>query len=167
MEGTAWGRSVLSNTAQEVNHHPELILAGRRMNDSMARHISDTLMLEIVKQKTPLTDFRILIMGITFKENCPDIRNTKVIDIYNYFKAIGIKIDVFDPYANAYDVQKELNIKLQKDLKNCYYNAIIIAVSHDEFKSMTPDTIMQFGTEDVIVYDLKHIMPNKEGFLRL
>lgn len=157
----------LTHKAQEVNHHPELILAGRRMNDSMAKYISDTLMLEIVKQKIPLTDLRMLIMGITFKENCPDIRNTKVIDIYNYFSDLGINVDVFDPCANPYDVQKELKIKLQKSLKNSNYNAIIIAVSHDEFKSMTPDTIMQFGTEDVIVYDLKHIMPNEEGFLRL
>ena len=75
----------LTHKAQEVNHHPELILAGRRMNDSMAKHISDTLMLEIIKNKSSLANFRILIMGITFKENCPDIRNTKVIDIYNYF----------------------------------------------------------------------------------
>ena len=157
----------LTHKAKEVNHHPELILAGRRMNDSMAKHVSDTLMLEIVKKKIPLTNFRILIMGITFKENCSDIRNTKVINIYDYFKEIGIKVDVFDPYANDLEVQKEFKITLQKDLKNFNYNAIIIAVSHDEFKSMTPDTIMKFGTKDVIVYDLKHIMPDEAGFLRL
>ena len=157
----------LTHKAQEVNHHPELILAGRRMNDSMAKYISDTLMLEIVKQKIPLTDFCMLIMGITFKENCPDIRNTKVIDIYNYFSDIGINVDVFDPCANPDDVQKELKITLQKDLTNSKYNVIIIAVAHDEFRSMSPDRIIQFGTNDVIVYDLKHIMPDEVNVLRL
>ena len=157
----------LTHKAQEVNHHPELILAGRRMNDSMAKHISDTLMLEIIKNKSSLTDFRILIMGITFKENCPDIRNTKVIDVYNYFKDIGIKVDVFDPHANAEEVQKELKIKLKRNLKHSNYNAIIIAVAHDEFKSMKSEEIMQFGAEDVIVYDLKHILPDEARCLRL
>jgi UDP-N-acetyl-D-galactosamine dehydrogenase len=137
------------------------------MNDSMAKHISETLMQEIVKKKASLSDFRILIMGITFKENCPDIRNTKVIDIYNYFTDLGIKVDVFDPCANAFDVQKELKITLQSNIRKFTYNAIIIAVSHDEFKSMKPSQIMQFGTKNVILYDLKHIMPDEVRCLRL
>ena len=157
----------LTHKAQEVNHHPELILAGRRLNDNMAKHISDTLMQEIIKNKSSLADFRILIMGITFKENCPDIRNTKVINIYNYFKNIGINADVFDPCADAGDVEKELKITLKSDLTNSNYNAIIIAVAHDEFKSMNPDEIINFGTEDVIIYDLKYIMPDEARCLRL
>ena len=157
----------LTYKAQEVNYEPELILAGRRLNDKMADYVSENLILELIKNNGLKSDFKILLMGITFKENCPDIRNTKAYDIYKYFKNIGINLDVYDPCANSKDVLEKYNILLKDRLECSNYDAIIIAVAHDIFKKMSYNCIKKLGNDKVLIYDLKYIFPDDVNCLRL
>ena len=157
----------LTYKAEEVNYKPELILAGRKLNDNMAEYISQNIILELTSNNMKMSDCKILIMGITFKENCPDIRNTKSFDIYKYLKNKGIRVDVYDPCANETEVLNELNIKLKKDLIKSKYNAIIITVAHNSFKDMTYHYVKELGVKDAFIYDLKYIFPDNVDCLRL
>lgn len=155
----------LAQKAQEVGHNPEIILGGRRINDNMANFIVTDLIKELILNKVKIYDSKILILGITFKENCPDIRNSKVIDIHNELIKYGIEVDVFDNWASEEDVKKYYSIKLIKDKKkiiNKNYSAIIIAVAHDEFKS-----INLFRNNNCFVYDLKSVLDKKDSNKRL
>ena len=157
----------LTYKAQQVGYNPEIILAGRKLNDSMSEIIANKTLHELDLRKKDNTDSRILIMGITFKENCPDIRNTKVIDLIGSLSEKGCHIDVYDPWVEVSGIKEIENINFTFNLKENFYDAIIIAVAHDEFRSLDPKKIASLKKENGFIYDLKHILPREISDYRL
>lgn len=146
----------LVHKAQAVGYHPEVISSGRRVNNSIAEHIANKTLKLMIKEGLKIKDSNVLLMGITFKENCPDIRNTKVIDIYSELTEFGLSVDVLDPWADAEEVYAEYNIKTIKehdDKKD--YQALIVAVAHDQFKTFDFD---KYKSKGAIIYDAKNIV---------
>jgi UDP-N-acetyl-D-galactosamine dehydrogenase len=155
----------LAQKAQEVGYNPEIILAGRRMNDSMGKHVSTELIKLMMRRNMKVMESRVLILGFTFKENCPDIRNTRVIDIYEELRSFDIKIDIYDPLANAEEVLSEygLNIlPLMPEPQFSKYSAVVFAVSHKAFESLVFEK-----SEGLIVYDVKGVLPKHKVDARL
>jgi len=145
----------LAQKAQEVGYHPEIILAGRRLNDSMGAHVAGEVVKLMLKSGKPVKDSKILLLGITFKENCPDIRNTRATDIVTELKTYGVNIDIYDPWANPTEVKHEYNLNiLSKYPEGNGYSAIILAVAHNEFKEINLKE--HKGT---IIFDVKGILP--------
>ncbi|SKB93858.1 nucleotide sugar dehydrogenase [Daejeonella lutea] len=147
----------LAQKAQEVGYHPEIILAGRRMNDSMGRHVALEVIKLMMRKNLKIINAKILILGFTFKENCPDIRNTCVIDIYNELQNFDIRVDIHDPWAKEQEVNREYNLSnvLTNDTPDfTQYSAVILAVAHDCFQ----DLALEKG-ENLVVYDVKGILP--------
>lgn len=145
----------LAQKAQELGYHPEIILAGRRMNDSMGIYVAKEIVKLMIKKGTPVKGAKALIMGITFKENCPDIRNTKIIEIYHELIEYGIEMDVYDPWADKVEVLQEYKIDVLSEFPegNCY-KTIILAVAHNEFLKINLQKLME---KDCTVYDVKGI----------
>lgn len=155
----------LAQKAQELGYHPEIILAGRRLNDSMGGYVAGEVVKLMLKSGKQVKDSKILILGITFKENCPDIRNTKVIDIINELKTYGANIDIYDPWADPKVVAEEYAINILLDYpNNIDYEAIILAVAHEEFKAIDLKALKNRGT---IIYDVKGILPKNSISARL
>lgn len=155
----------LAQKAQEVGYHPEIILAGRRLNDSMGRHVTTQVVKHMMRKDLRVYDSSVLILGFTFKENCPDIRNTRVIDIYNELISFDINVDVFDPWASSEEIYDEYGIKMLSksklpSLDN--YSAIILAVAHEEFKSLDLKT-----DDSKVIFDVKSILPKENIDARL
>lgn len=151
----------LAQKAQEVGYHPEIILAGRRVNDSMGAYVAGEVVKLMLKAGKPVKDTKVLMLGITFKENCPDIRNTRAIDIYHELESYGVNVDVCDPWADPKEVKKEYNIEtlnVSVNKLSTGYNAIILAVSHDEFKQIDIKSHKNYGS---IIYDVKGILPKE------
>jgi UDP-N-acetyl-D-galactosamine dehydrogenase len=147
----------LAQKAQEVGYHPEIILAGRRLNDSMGKHVASEVLKKMIAKGIGIYDSRVLILGFTFKENCPDVRNTRVIDIYKELQHLGMRPDVYDPLANKEEVLHEYNIDLftnEDEFDLTLYSAVILAVSHDQFSKIT-----FVKSENVVLYDVKGILP--------
>lgn len=143
----------LAQKAQEVGYHPEIILAGRRVNDGMGKYIASEVVKQMINTGACVKNAKVLMLGITFKENCPDIRNTKAIDIYSELKSFGLLIDVFDPWAKPSEVLHEYGISILSAYpENNGYDAIILAVSHKEFKNINLHSYKKNGT---IIYDVK------------
>tara|TARA_Y100000768_G_C23972973_1_gene681490 strand:- start:449 stop:1720 length:1272 start_codon:yes stop_codon:yes gene_type:complete len=157
----------LTYKAQSLGYDPEIILAGRKINDSMASFVGDKLHREFCERNIEIKGSKILILGLTFKENCPDIRNTKVIDLIKDLDEKGASIDVYDPWVNQEEVLNQFDISLVDFPENNLYQAIIIAVAHDEFIKMGGKAITGFGTNNSIIFDLKHILEKKFSDLRL
>lgn len=145
----------LAQCAQSFGYNPEIILAGRRMNDGMGEYVANQVVKLMLKKGIQVLNSNILILGFTFKENCPDVRNTKVIDIYNALQEYNLNITVYDPWANPLIVNKEYNIQLAKELPNLKYNAVILAVAHDDFENIDVCKLMK---ENAILYDVKGIL---------
>ncbi|MDO9254158.1 MAG: nucleotide sugar dehydrogenase [Bacteroidales bacterium] len=145
----------MAQKAQEVGYHPEIILAGRRMNDGMGAWIASQVVKLMIRKDVTIKNSRVLVLGITFKENCPDIRNTKVVDVVKELEQFGCMVDIFDPWASAGDVKHEYG----KDIVSSYemddYNAIVLAVAHNEFKTL--DFSKRKG--NTVLYDIKSILP--------
>jgi UDP-N-acetyl-D-galactosamine dehydrogenase len=157
----------LTHKANEVGYHPEMILAGRRLNDNMGLHVANEVSKLMNKKKIITENANILIMGLTFKENCPDHRNTRVIDLVKSFKDLNCNVDVYDPWVNKVQAADEYNIKIiDKPMKD-KYDAIIIAVNHDEFKALTGDQIRAFGKTNHVLYDIKYLLKANESDGRL
>jgi len=151
----------LTYKAISLNYNPEMILAGRRLNDSMGIKIVEQVLKLMTKKRINLIDAKILVMGLSFKENCPDIRNTKIIDIINELTDCNCKVDVYDPWVNKSEVFKEYGFNTIDELCENQYDAIIIAVSHDEFRLMTIDKIRKLGKKTHVIYDVKYLFkPN-------
>lgn len=144
----------LAQKAQEVGYHPEIILAGRRLNDSMGKHVATEVVKLMMKKNLRVIDSKILILGFTFKEDCPDVRNSRVIDIYNELRNFEIDIDIYDPWANCDEVYKEYKIRIHNKLPETKYSAAILAVAHQKFKQMDLRTLVGDG----VVYDVKGIL---------
>ncbi len=149
----------LTHKAQEIGYHPRVILSGRQINDGMGAYVADQVIKMMVRRKRHVVGSNILIMGLAFKENCPDLRNTRVIDIVNEFKKYDANVDVHDPWVDAEEAQHEYGITLIDELKHNHYDAIILAVGHEQFLELGTDQIRKFGKEDNVLYDIKSLLP--------
>ncbi|WP_286264240.1 Vi polysaccharide biosynthesis UDP-N-acetylglucosamine C-6 dehydrogenase TviB [Thalassotalea atypica] len=157
----------LTHKAQAVGYHPEMILAGRRLNDGMAHYVVSELVKGMLKKRIQVEQSKVLVMGLTFKENCPDLRNTKVIDIVEELKEYNVNVDVVDPLCACEEAQEEYGIKLTPNPKPDNYDAIIMAVAHNQFKEMGIEAIHRFGKKTHVLYDLKCILPKDSVDMRL
>jgi len=157
----------LTHKAQAIGYHPEVILAGRRVNDGMGQYVASQLIKAMTKKGIAIKDSKVLIMGLTFKENCPDIRNTKVVDIVSELKDYGCQVEIYDPWVNSEDAQHEYGIAIIKQITPGNYDAVILAVAHHQFKAMTEQEIRSSGKENHILYDLKYVLPSAQSDLRL
>ena len=146
----------LTKQAERFGYHPEMILAGRRINDNMGKEVALRVIKLMLSKNQLINKAKVLIMGITFKENCPDIRNSRVIDIIHELNTFGCIIDIFDPWADVKKVQKEYGLNLLSNDPNKKYNAIIVAVGHQSFKDMDLEKIK---SDNSIIFDLKNILP--------
>lgn len=147
----------LAYKSEEIGHHPQIIIAGRRINDAMGRYFARELIKKMINKKINIKGTRVLICGITFKENCPDIRNSKVIDIINELKDFGVNIDLWDPVANGEEVLEEYKIKpINKPQKN-KYDGVVLAVKHKEFIDLGKNGLCMFLKKNGIFYDLKEV----------
>lgn len=150
----------LTHKAQEVGYHPEVILAGRRINDSMAAHVADETVKLMLRKNKPVLGSKVLVLGLTFKENCPDLRNTKVVDIVKALRAYNADVDVYDPWIDVAEAQHEYGLRcLDASPKPGAYAAIVLAVGHHQFTAMGEAGIKALGEPDVVVYDVKSILP--------
>ena len=145
----------LAQKAQEVGYHPEIILSGRRMNDSMGAYIVSEVVKLMVAKEIPVKGAKTLLLGITFKENCPDIRNTKAIDVYNELKAYHMDVDIFDPWANSEEVKHEFGVSLKTSITNEKYDTIILAVAHKQFLTLNLKSLKNTNS---LTYDVKGIL---------
>jgi UDP-N-acetyl-D-galactosamine dehydrogenase len=155
----------LAQKAQEVGYHPEIILAGRRLNDGMGEYVAHEVVKLMVKKEIPVKNANILVLGITFKENCPDVRNTKVVDILQTLKSYDTNITIYDPWAEPEVLKHEYKWESVKELEgNQTYDAVILAVSHDEFKDLD---LKKLSKPNAVIYDVKGILPKEIADARL
>ena len=147
----------LTHKAIEAGYHPEMILAGRRLNDNMGSYVVDQVSKLMIKKRIHVVDANVLIMGLTFKENCPDLRNTRVADLVTEFEIFNCNVDVYDPLADQAEAYREYGITLVSEPNNSNYDAIVLAVAHDEFKQMTLSQIKAFGKDSHVIYDIKYL----------
>lgn len=144
----------LAQKAQEIGYHPEIILAGRRMNDTMGQYVAGEVIKLMLKNDLRVKDANILVMGITFKENCPDVRNTKVIDVVHNLQEYETQVDVYDPWANPDEVEREYGLRPVHDCPNKTYDAVVVAVAHNEFLKLDFSTLKK---KNAVVYDVKGV----------
>ncbi len=149
----------LTHKAQEIGYHPEMILAGRRINDDMGRHVAGEVIKLMTKKGISVRDSKILIMGLTFKENCPDLRNTRVVDLIEEFESYSANVEVYDPWVNADEAAHEYGIRPIAELEQGQYDAIVLAVSHDQFKNLGAAGIRALGKASSVLYDIKYLLP--------
>ncbi|MDM1344680.1 Vi polysaccharide biosynthesis UDP-N-acetylglucosamine C-6 dehydrogenase TviB [Acinetobacter pseudolwoffii] len=157
----------LTHKAQSIGYHPEIILAGRRLNDAMGAYVVTQLVKAMIKKKIQVEGAKVLVLGLSFKENCPDIRNTKIIDIVNELTEYNIAADVYDPWVDASEAQHEYGINPVKNVEQGQYDAVILAVAHDQFKAMGAEALRALGKPAHILYDLKYVLDQSESDLRL
>lgn len=157
----------LTHKAQSIGYQPEIILSGRRLNDQMGQYVVGQLVKAMLKRCIMVQGARVLIMGLSFKENCPDLRNTRVVDMIKELQDYNVDVDVFDPWVNPNEAQHEYGIHPVTQLVPNTYDAIILAVSHDEFKAMGEEKIRALGKEQHVLYDLKYLLTVDEVDLRL
>ena len=150
----------LAQKAQEVGYHPEIILAGRRLNDGMGQYVASEIVKLMIQKDIKVKEAKVLMLGITFKENCPDIRNTRAIDVYKELETYGLHVDLFDPWADVEEVVHEYGIQIHNSQKaiNTDYDAVVLAVAHKEFLSVD---VRSFLKEGGVLYDVKSILPKE------
>lgn len=157
----------LTHKAEAIGYHPQIILAGRRLNDGMGAYVAGQLVKELLRKRIHVQGSRVLVMGLTFKENCPDLRNTRVVDVIAELRDYGIEVDVFDPWVDMKEAEYEYKIRLIEHPTPNTYDGIIITVAHEQFKKIGSPRIRQYGKADHILYDLKYILTNEECDIRL
>ena len=148
----------LTHKAIEVGYNPEMILAGRRLNDNMGSYVADQVSKLMTKKRIHVVDANVLIMGLTFKENCPDLRNTRVVDLVQEFESFNCNVDVYDPWINKEEALHEYSIKPINEPVQGKYDAIILAVAHNEFKEMSVEQIRAYGKDNHVLYDIKYLL---------
>ena len=148
----------LAQKAQEAGYHPEIILAGRRLNDSMGEYIASSIIKLMIKKEIPINNSKLLMLGITFKENCPDVRNTKIVDVIKSLSDYGIEVTIYDPLANPIEVKNEYNLITSKELPTQKFDAIVLGVSHKEFLNLDLEPLKK---QNVVVYDVKGVLKCK------
>jgi UDP-N-acetyl-D-glucosamine/UDP-N-acetyl-D-galactosamine dehydrogenase len=152
----------LTHKALEVGYNPEMILAGRRLNDSMGCYVADQVSKLMTKKRIHVVDSNVLIMGLTFKENCPDLRNTRVVDLVEEFKGFNCNVDAYDPWVDKSEAIHEYGIKPIDYPVEGKYDAILLAVAHDEFKELSLEQIKEFGKDNHVLYDIKYLLDANE-----
>jgi len=152
----------LTHKAIEVGYNPEMILAGRRLNDNMGSYVADQVSKLMTKKRIHIVDANVLIMGLTFKENCPDLRNTRSVDLVKEFEGFNCNVDVYDPWADKDEAVYEYDIKPIDQPVEGKYDAILLVVAHDEFKGLSVDTIKAFGKDNHVLYDVKYLLKANE-----
>ena len=148
----------LAQKAQEVGYHPEIILAGRRLNDSMGEHVATQILKLLVRKDIAIKGSKVLILGVTFKENCPDIRNTKVVDVISHLKNYGMNLTIYDPWANPSEVQETYNLESTQKVPEESFDAIVLAVAHTEFVQLDLKPLLK---KKSVVYDVKGVLGTK------
>ena len=151
----------LTHKAMEVGYYPEIILAGRRLNDSMAKYVANEIITLMTKKRIQVVDSNILVMGLTFKEDCPDIRNTRVVDVIQELRGFHCNVDVYEPWIDKQESIRDYEITLVEQLEPGKYDAVIIAVAHHQFKSMGITAIRALGKKNHVLYDIKYILPKE------
>jgi UDP-N-acetyl-D-galactosamine dehydrogenase len=157
----------LTYKAEAIGYHPDVILAGRRINDGMGGYVVAQLVKKMLKRRIQVDGARILVMGMTFKENCPDLRNTRIVDIIEELKDFNAQVDVYDPWASSEGAYDEYGITPVVKPEPGQYDAVVLAVAHQEFSRMGPDAIRAFGKPEHVLYDLKHVLSRNASDLRL
>jgi UDP-N-acetyl-D-glucosamine/UDP-N-acetyl-D-galactosamine dehydrogenase len=157
----------LTHKAQEIGYHPEMILAGRRINDGMGAYVAGQLVKAMLKKRIQVEGSRVLVMGLTFKENCPDLRNTRVVDILKELAEYDVQVDVCDPWASPEEAMREYGVALNQEPADAAYDGIIVAVAHRQFRDMGPDQVRARGKALHVLYDLKYLFPAAASDLRL
>lgn len=157
----------LTHKAQAIGYNPEIILAGRRLNDSMGEYVVTQLVKTMIKKRIQVEGAKVLVLGLSFKENCPDVRNTKVIDIVHELEEYNIEVDVYDPWVDKAEAEREYNVTpISKPAMN-NYDGIILAVAHNEFVEMGVEQIRAFGKNEHVLYDLKYVFTKEDTDIRL
>lgn len=157
----------LTHKAQEIGYHPQVILSGRQINDSMGGFVAGQVVRMLTRRKLHVVDANILVLGFAFKENCPDLRNTRVVDIIAELESYHANVDVHDPWINATEAREEYGIDVVESVRENHYDAIILAVGHDRFVELGVDGIRQYGKPEHILYDIKGILPKDRVDARL
>lgn len=157
----------LTHKAESIGYHPQIILAGRRLNDGMGAYVAGQLIKEMLRRRIQVNGARVLLMGLSFKENCPDLRNTRVVDVIAELRDYGIEVDVHDPWVDADEAEREYGITPITSPAANTYDGIVVAVAHQEFAEMDVAGIRKFGCQDHVLYDLKNILPADQSDLRL
>ena len=152
----------LTHKAQAIGYHPEMILAGRRINDNMGIYVAQQVAQLMIAKRIQVRDARILVLGLTFKENCPDVRNSKVVDVVRELGKHGARIDVYDPWADAAEAQHEYGLKPVRRLRPGAYDAIVVGVAHDQFRRMGIAKVRELGKRNHVLYDIKYVFPAGE-----
>jgi len=157
----------LTSKAEEAGYHPQVILAGRRINDGMGGYIAQELIKTMIRREIPVRGARVLVMGLAFKENCPDLRNTRVIDIVRELAEYEVEVDIYEPWADPAEARDEYGVELVSHLKAGAYDAVVVAVAHSEFREMGVEAIRGLGKPNAVLYDVKAVFPPGSADLRL
>jgi UDP-N-acetyl-D-galactosamine dehydrogenase len=152
----------LTHKAQEIGYHPEMILAGRRLNDNMALYVAGEVVKLMTRQRIHVNGAKALVLGLTFKENCPDIRNSKVVDVVRELQKYGADVDVYDPWADAAEAKHEYGIRPLRSLKRNSYDVAVVAVAHNEFRELGAAGVRSMCRKNHVLYDIKHVFPAAE-----
>jgi UDP-N-acetyl-D-galactosamine dehydrogenase len=157
----------LTYKAQAIGYHPEIILAGRRLNDNMGKYIASQVVKAMLKQRIRVEGSKVLIMGLAFKEDCPDLRNTRVVDIVNELEEYNISVDVYDPWVDVQEAKREYDIVTVSEPGVEAYDAVILAVAHSQFREIGPDIIQGYLKSPAVIYDVKYVFPKERVHMRL
>jgi len=149
----------LTHKAQEIGYHPEVILAGRRINDGMGAYVAGRVIKLMNNSHLPVCDARVLVMGLTFKENCTDLRNTRVIDLVDELRSFNVNVDVYDPWVEPAEAEREYGLTLVEQPQQGAYDAMVLAVAHRQFHELGAEGIRVFGKPGSVLYDVKHVLP--------
>ena len=157
----------LTHKAEAIGYHPQIILAGRRLNDSMGAYVVTQLVKTMTQRRIHVQGARVLVMGLAFKENCPDLRNTRIVDIVKELAEYDVQADVYDPWVSLEEARQEYGISPVRQPEPAAYDAIIIAVAHEQFKAMDATVFRAFGKPQHVLYDLKYVLPAEDSDMRL
>nr|WP_188130026.1 Vi polysaccharide biosynthesis UDP-N-acetylglucosamine C-6 dehydrogenase TviB [Roseovarius litoreus] len=157
----------LTHKAEAIGYHPEIILAGRRLNDGMGAYVAGQMVKAMLKRGLEVAGARVLVMGLAFKENCPDLRNTRVVDVIDELRDYGMAVDVHDPWVDTSEAAREYGIDLVDVPEKGAYDGVILAVAHNEFRALGSDFMRSFCRSENILYDLKHVLPTSDVNIRL
>lgn len=157
----------LTHKAQQVGYHPQIILAGRRLNDGMGAYAVSSLVKAMLRRRIQVEDARVLVLGLTFKENCPDLRNTRVVDLVAELADYHVRVDVHDPWADPDEARAEYGLELVAEPEEGAYDAVVLAVAHDQLRSLGAAAMRRWGREQHVLFDLKSVFPREDSDLRL
>jgi UDP-N-acetyl-D-galactosamine dehydrogenase len=157
----------LTHKAQQVGYHPQIILAGRRLNDGMGAYAVSSLVKAMLRRRIQVEGARVLVLGLTFKENCPDLRNTRVVDIVSELEDYNVRVDVHDPWADAEEARAEYGYELVAEPEQGAYDGIVLAVAHEQFKQLGAEALRRWGRPEHVLFDLKSVFPRDASDLRL